>query len=169
MKKYNMIYSALLIAIISFSCSENSTESDKPVPQNVKILYKYSFKNELNTFTQKLTKDLVLNGTITVDFRLTEAEQNNILDMANQTGFFSLPDSLLQTYTDSTAVKIMPDPGIQYLKIKYGGKEKEVYWYMINSFPQEYARLLKLTALINEIIESKKEYKELPPARGGYL
>jgi hypothetical protein len=173
MKFLHIIVISFLISLASFSCSENVTDNGSLAtiadPQNVKILYKYSFKNELNTFTQKLTKDLVLDGAITVNFWLTDSEQMRILEMADQIGFFEMPDYLYNTKTDSTIICIYPSAWNPSLTIKFGDKEKTIYWSSFNSFPQEYEKLRKLTSLIETIIASKKEYKDLPAARGGYL
>jgi hypothetical protein len=173
MKVLYFSFSVLLTALISFSCVDLITEKEdlnaKPDPQNIQILYKHDFRNEMNTFTQKLTKDLAMDGTITIDFWLTESEQNRIIDMAQQVDFFSLPDSMFCTKADSLRPELHPDPGIQQLKIRYNNKEKTVYWSVANNYPNEYTRLSKLTSLIKDIISAKKEYQDLPAARGGYL
>ncbi|MDP4175663.1 MAG: hypothetical protein Q8933_16930 [Bacteroidota bacterium] len=172
MKFLHIIVFSFLISLAAFSCAENVTDNSSLAtiadPQNVKILYKYSFNNELNTFAQKLTKDLVLDGTITVDFWLTDSEQMRILEMADQIGFFDMPDSLSYKKTDPKTIYITPILGVQSLKIKFGNKGKEIFWNLPNSFPQEYAKLQKLTSLIEKIIKSKKEFKDLPAARGRY-
>lgn len=172
MKFLHIIVFSFLISLAAFSCAENVTDNSSLAtitdPQNVKILYKYSFKNELNTFTQKLTKDLVLDGTITVNFWLTDSEQMRILEMADQIGFFEMPDHLYNKNTDSTIICIYPSAWNPSLTIKFGNKEKTIYWNSYNSIPQEYAKLQKLTSLIETIIKSKKEFKDLPAARGGY-
>ncbi len=170
MKKYISLSFFILLLLIN-SCSDSINEPKKDIVQNqdIKILYKYSFKDELNTYDLKLTKDLVLDGTITVDFWLTKEEQEKIISKLEEIDFYNLPDSLTWTEADSIKPKIEPDPGKQILKIKYQNKEKQIYWYEINSYPKEYERIIQLTNTITDIISSKPEYKLLPLANGGYM
>ena len=137
--------------------------------QDIKIFYKYSFKNELNTYDLKLTKDLVLDGTITVDFWLTKEEQEKTILKLEEIDFYNLPDSLTWIKSDSIKPQVDPDPGKQILKIKYKNQEKQIYWYIINSYPDECEKIIKLTKTISDVIFSKPEYKSLPAANGGYF
>jgi hypothetical protein len=86
MKKL-FIYLTCFIIVLNFSCKENNLES-QPEEQYVKILLKYNYKDELNTFDNYLIKDLVLNGQIKVNFWLTKEEQIKIQSMVCETNFF---------------------------------------------------------------------------------
>jgi len=77
----------MLYIVLNFSCKENNLES-QPEEQYVKILLKYNYKDELNTFDNYLIKDLVLNGQIKVNFWLTKEEQIKIQSMVCETNFF---------------------------------------------------------------------------------
>jgi hypothetical protein len=162
------ILKILCWSLLVCSCSKTTTAPD---PQFLKIHFYYGFGNELNTFEQTYTKDLVLDGYITVDFWLTEAEQETIRNKLQVVNFFSFPDTLIyQIGPDSIMVRIEPDPGWQFLRVTDENKEKIVYWRY--PLPDEYEfvpLLLELKNLIVDIIESKPEYKALPPPRGGRL
>ena len=168
MFKYSRLL--LLFVFVALSCSKNvDPQSVQAVEQEIKIDFKYSFKNQLNTFTQKLTKDLVIDGTITIDFWLTKDEQNLILNKVSETDFFALPDSINWNDNDSLNIAISPDPGVQQLRIKYGDNDKTVYWHFINSYPDEFERINSLSMFIQKVIESKPDYQKLPKAHGAYL
>ncbi|MBN2012434.1 hypothetical protein JW960_24105 [candidate division KSB1 bacterium] len=168
MKKLNICVTILLFMLFQ-SCTESSNpQALKPDEQTVKIDFHCSFKEHLNTFTHKLTKDLVIDGTITIDFWLTKAEQRMILAKADTIDFFNLPDSLNWADDDSIHLAISPDPGIQYLRIQAGESDKTVYWNIVNSYAEEFGRLQELTSFIISIIMAKPEYKSLPEANGGY-
>ncbi len=157
-----------LLCFFLLSCQDSSME---PVNQFVQIYFKYSFKNELNTFENTYKKDLVLDGVIEVKFWLTDEEQNSIFEKAEEFNYFSLPDTFkyISQY-DSISVSIEPNSGDQILRIKYKLKDKTTIWtYPLNEHNSQVRDLMKLNSFIISIIESKPEYKKLPPARGGYI
>jgi len=162
MKSLRISLLLFIPSLISLSCVDLSFEPDV---QFVQIDYKYNFKDELNTFQNYYQKDLVIDGTIRTEFWLTKEEQNLILEKANETNFFSLPDSML----NRSPVEISPNP-LQFLRIKNGQMEKIVVWnYTLPAYQLPgYRKLLELAEVIRIIVESKPEYKGLPPCNGGY-
>jgi hypothetical protein len=144
------------------SCNESIVAPDTQI---VQIYFKYSFKNVLNTFENTYQKDLVLDGTITVNFWLTTEEQNQILNKAAAINFFSMPGLFEADSTVHTSL----DPGPQELKIKYNNEDNTVVWeYPINDNDQQIMNLIELNDLIISIVEAKPEYNKLPQGRGGY-
>ena len=156
----------ILFGLLISSCQDSPVEPD---PQFVQIYLKYGFRNELNTFENTYQKDLVLDGTIKVNFWLTEDEQNKILEQANSVNYFAMRDTFKYLSPDSLIVIISPDPGEQILRINYQSKDKTTVWsYPTPENDEEFNDLLELRQFIITIIESKPAYKLLPPASGGY-
>lgn len=158
-------YFLILTLLPILSCNENIIQPDE---QFVNILFKYDFKNELDTFNNTYQKDLVLDGLIKIDFWLTTDEQNQIIEKANQLNFFLLPDTILA----DAPVQITPNPG-QFLRIKTETEDHSILWNIIlEEFQTEqyedFLKVEQLAEFIRLIIESKPEYKKLPPANGGY-
>ncbi|MDZ7262309.1 MAG: hypothetical protein ONB05_09430, partial [candidate division KSB1 bacterium] len=141
------------------------------IEQFLKIHFYYGFGNELNTFEQTYTKDLVMDGYITVKFWLTETEQQRILEKLWEVDFFHFPDTLkYRMGPDSVMVSFHPDPGWQFLRVAYQNADKMVYWrYPLPEGNKFVPLLQELVNLIITIIESKPEYKALPAARGGWI
>jgi hypothetical protein len=167
--KFAKILSILLSSCLLFlSCSKSSLE---PENQFVQIYFKYGFRNELNTFANTYQKDLVLDGVIKVGFWLTDEEQIRILEKANEIEFFSLPDTLRYvSQNGNVAVSMDPDPGEQVLRIKHQWKDKATVWtYPLKEDNDSANAIMELRSFIVSAIETKPEYKRLPPARGGYL
>lgn len=164
MKKFKNICLSLLTLFLFVSCSDSLLEPD---PQFVQIFFKYEFNNELNTFDKTYQKDLILDGTIKVNFWLTTDEQNQILNKANEINFFSFPDTFLN---DTSFVLVSPNPGEQKLRIKTNNKDHQSIWtILIDLSNPQAAKLKELSSLIISIIEAKPEYKKLPPSRGGHI
>ncbi len=155
-----------LIFIIIVSCSSLNDSMDE---QYINIHMHYGFQNEVNTFTDKLTKDLVLDGTITVDFSFTTEEQFRIEEMIYLYNFYSLSDSIRYIPIDSISAVESPNPGIQFLRVKHNDKDKIVYWSYPLPNNNEGKSILEIYNFIREIIESKPVYQNLPESKGGYL
>jgi hypothetical protein len=159
---------ALSWFLIIVCCSKTIIEPD---PQLLKIHFYYGFGNELNTFEQTYTKDLVEDGYITVSFWLTEAEQESISNKLQVVDFFNFPDTLIyQMDSDSVMVRISPDPGWQFLRVADENRKKVVYWrYPLPEGNEFVPLLVELKNLIIKTLEAKPEYQALPPPRGGRI
>ncbi|MBI5474950.1 MAG: hypothetical protein HY961_21625 [Ignavibacteriae bacterium] len=138
----------------------------EPDPQFLKLEFKYSFGNVVNTFDGKLTKDLVLDGSITIPFWFTSDEQNLIVAELNRAEFFQLPD----TVRSQQGVRVEPNPGAQWLRVQLDQRQKSVVWFFPPEQTNGYGEAIqRLAAAIRSIVEGKREYKLLPAARGGYI
>ena len=158
-----------LTTIFNFS-SEAQNLPVEPELQFVKIHFKYFFKDELNTFENTCTKDLVMDGVIKTDFWLTSKEQKDILKMAKKSKFFSMPDTFKYVSKGNIGVSYSLDLGPQMLRIKYKTKDKTVVWtYPTTEGDVRAQKLIKLSRSIRKIIEAKPEYKKLPRPREAYL
>ncbi len=158
-----------LICLIGFySCQKDITQPDE---QFLKLHFRYGFGNELNTFEQTYTKDLVLDGSITVNFWLTTEEQQRIIEKMEEIDFVILPDTISTiSQEDSLGGTIEPNPGRQFILADYNNNRKEVSWFLPlpeNNYASEL--ILELEELIINIIHSKPEYQKLPEPRGGRI
>ena len=157
-----------IIAIILFVSCERKYPTE-PEVQFIKIHFHYGFENELNTFELTYQKDLVMDGTIKTSFWLNQKEQNEIVEKIQAINFFDFPDTIKYGESDSIRIYVSPNPGRQFIRIKYNESDKTVNWYPPlpenNSFTPN---LKDLMIFIIQIIETNPEYKKLPPARGGY-
>ena len=135
-------------------------------PQRVKVFFKYDFRDQVDTFNGTLTKDLVLNGTVTVPFGFKRSEQDSLVAVLAQTDFFGLPDTLYPMPN----VSIYPDPGFQVLRVEFEGTTKSLVWMAVldESDPRT-GRVRELWARLRSLVQSTDTYRQLPPAEGAYL
>jgi hypothetical protein len=167
MKIMYVLFVFLLPVIFISSCHNSLIETENG---NVQIYFKYGHQNVLDTFENTYQKDLVMDGVFKTKFHLTREEKNEILEKANSINYFSLPDTLKYIPVNGITKMTDPNPGEQILRIKYQQKDKRIIWtYPLNDDYPEVKNLMKLKGFIISIIESKPEYKKLPPAKGGYL
>jgi hypothetical protein len=156
------------LAFLSLSCSDLGFAPEGR-DFNVKLNYGIGARNELNTFRNSLTKDLILDGTISAALVLSESDLHLIRDKTTEVGFFSYPDTFVAVPRDSLTVLISPTPLYDF-EIKYNSTVKRVHWHdNVLTSDRRAVQLRDLIALIRRIVESKPEYRRLPPARGSYL
>lgn len=152
------------LATLLLCCAADHSEI--PDPQFIRVDFRYGFRNIVNTFDGLLTKDLVLDGTITVPFWLRTEEQQAILDELDREDFFALPDTIASvagTVSD-------PNPGLQTLRIGARGMTKTVVWQLpVDTGSVSAHHILRIAARIQSVVESSARYPQLPAPRGGYL
>lgn len=141
-------------------------------PSNFNLIFKYGVgaKNELNTFEGTYTKDMVIDPSITVDLSLSKEELDRIYQKMIEINFFGYPDEFSVFVPPWQSVGIVTPYASYYFKVEYNSKVKELWWEdEITNENEKADKLRELIKLIRDIIESKEEYKKLPPPRGGYI
>jgi len=138
------------------------------------LIFKYGVgaRNELNTFEGTYTKDMVIDPPITADLSLTQEELDGIYQRMLEINFFEYPDTFSVFVEAGEDVAYFTPFSTYYFKILYDSKIKELWWSdnIFKAEDDEKANgLRELIKFIREIVESKEEYKNLPPARGGYF
>ena len=132
--------------------------------QLVKIHLQFGFVDELNTFEGTFTKDLVMDGLITVEFWLSKEDQESIIQLAQELSFFSLPNTIPM----KPGVGMEPNPSPDSLRIKFEDMDKTVVWsYPNDSENTDYKKVIELSEHIMSIVKESETYKLLPEARGG--
>jgi hypothetical protein len=160
------IFVFLFSCIIIISCSDSPSD---PGNQDVQLFFKYNYRDELNTFDNTYQKDLVQDGVIKVKFSLTREEHEQIVQKAEEVGFFSLPDTLNIIAEDSIVIRVDPEFS-EELRIKTSNEDNKVAWRTSIFFNGDYYdKFSELRLLIINIIEARSEYKKLPPIKGGYM
>jgi hypothetical protein len=149
------------------SCSQ-STNPLETRDFNLKFSYGVNARNILNTFQNTYTKDLIVDGVITIPFTLSNNDFKQILDKMNEIKIFEYPDTFVVPTWDTTTT-IIPFSTYKF-EVSYNSSIKYLYWSdnIINA-NNNATKLRELIKLLTRIIQSKPEYLQLPPAKGGYL
>lgn len=134
-------------------------------PQFVRIQLNYAFRNAVNTFQGTLTKDLAMDGFITVPFWFTTAEQQQIAAELERVAFYELPDTIHRM----PGVILTPDPGPLMLRVGGSRGDKRVVMFYPPEQTGGYGEVMEgLGSAIWAIVQTTIEYRRLPAARGGY-
>lgn len=173
MKRYREMNSTILIGLVMLAMSGCVDRGANPLPppqqlpdpQEVRIDFQYGFRDTVDTFRGYLTKDLVLDGTVTIPFWLTTTEQQRILEALERYDFFELPETLAAVPGSA----LDPNPGPDFLRVRVDGRDKAVVWfYPLPDMDTAAASIESLAVAIRRIVEAKAEYQRLPSANGGY-
>ncbi len=127
------------------------------------FIFRYGIgaKNELNTFDQIYTKDMIIGPSITVGMTLSNDELKGIYKKINDLKLFN--ESVRPIEEN---VSISPCSSF-YLKIRVNSEQKELSWD--DCYGRVSDKFHQFIDYIIQIIESKEEYKKLPEPKGGYL
>ncbi|SDM90552.1 hypothetical protein SAMN05518871_102529 [Psychrobacillus sp. OK028] len=187
MKKLSLILSLIFVTTGLLGCQQsgkeeeltneiskngtNSTTQNMPknMPEDFDFYIQFGVqkKNEVNTFKDTVTKDLIADGIATTELILTEEEMKNIYEKMQEINIVETKE-------------FTPEPinGTVCMQEPY---EEDVWKIMINgeSFTHvisgkyceptnEAKQLVELRNYVLNIIKSKDEYKSLPVSNGGY-
>ena len=156
----------ILISNLFFSCNSQQRQA---INFNLDFKYGITLRNELDTFNNNYTKDMVTTPSLTVDLVLTDQEKQQIYDKMIEIDFFNYPDKFAVQVPSGQNVGIVTPYSKYSFHVLYDSKTKDLSWddEITNSDPKA-DKLRNLIQMIQNIIESKNEYKQLPPATGAY-
>jgi hypothetical protein len=162
-----ILFCAAIFFFVRFGCSPSTeTETNTHDEQFIQIHLQYGFVDDLNTFTGTFTKDLVKDGSITVEFWLSKSQQECIILKVEQLSFFNLPDKI----PPLEGQIIEPNPGPDMLQISYNNLNKTIVWdYPLDPEDNSSKRVIELSDYIMSIVRESQIFKELPLANGARL
>lgn len=135
-------------------------------PTNFNLIFRYGVgaKNELNTFDQTYTKDMVrdMDPSVTIKFKLTDNELAGIYQKINDLKLFDKNEEP----TGGNMLFVTPCSSY-YLKVQIDSAQKELSWDDCRGKISD--KLQRFINYIIPIIESKEEYKKLPIPKSSYL
>jgi len=163
------------LALAGFLAGCNQTEkqqpSDAPDGTGFNLVFKYGVgaRNELDTFNGTFTKDMIIDPPVTVNLTLSKEELDTIYQKMKEIDFFAYPDRFSVSVHSGESTGMITPYSSYYFKVAYDSGLKELWWEdKITNKDEKAEKLRELIEFIKNIVEAKKEYKELPPPRGGY-
>ncbi len=134
---------------------------------NLKFGYGFDGRNVLNTYENTYTKDLVLDGTVTVSFVVPDTDIDRIRSKMIEINFFAYPDTFMIPTDDTIRYS---NSHLSYaFDVTDKMRSKHLLWSDVAVHQDTTgAKLKELILLIQDIVESNPRYSQLSPARGGY-
>ncbi|HUT67147.1 MAG TPA: hypothetical protein VMW86_01175 [Dehalococcoidales bacterium] len=182
MKKVRLIIVALALAVALSGASgcEKSTPAEPtaddtvtpaPAESGFNLILKYGItaRNEIDTYLDKFTKDMIADPPITIDLCLTEEEMDRIYQKMVEIDFFNYPEAFRVEVPPGENTIIRTPYSSYYFTVEYDSQIKKLRWADEIMNPDVKAdKLRDLIELIRDIMESKEEYKELPEPTSAY-
>jgi len=137
--------------------------SGEPASFNLIFKYGVGMKNELNTFDQTYTKDMIMDPSVTIKFKLTDSELAGISQKITDLKVFDKNEESAEGDVGMTRTPCSS----YHLKAQKDSVLEELSWDDCQGKISD--KLQQFTDYIIQIIESKEEYKNLPVPKGGYL
>ena len=146
----------------------DTLQDDNSDDFNFKLNFNTNGKDQIDTYKGTFTKDLVMDGTKTIEFKIPDNIKNDICNLMVDIDIMSFPETLKVEGMGVT-------PSCDYkLTVTIKGKTKTIVWNegfytdMTTNLPKDNVNFLKLVKHISDYIYSTDEYKNMPKANGGY-
>lgn len=154
----------VLICIHLVGCaSSDSKEPIPPMPEdfNFKLKYGVNSIQEIDTFNDRVVKDLVEYATVEASISLQKEEMESIYKQ-----MMALDIMKIELQDDSSGNGELD--AVSKWHIEMNGTTNSFYYNTLSGTSQLAIELFELEKTIHKMIEEKPEYKELPEASGGY-
>lgn len=140
----------------------------KEMPGTFDFMVRFGYgtvnKNEINTFQDTVTKDLIMNGTATAQITLSKEEMRSIYIKMREINIMGEKEL---GAANQTCERVPYSEDIWEVNIN--GETKTLTWtdrYCAQTSDME--QLLELRDFVEQIVKTKEEYKKLPESEGGY-
>ncbi|KOO52644.1 hypothetical protein AMD00_04250 [Viridibacillus arvi] len=151
-----------------FGCGLNNNTKDvmpEKMPSDFDFSVKFGVgkKNEIDTYEDKVTKDLVDDGTATINLPLSIEEKEKIYEKMKNINIIRLKE-----LTPRTECMTKPYSEDEW-KITINGEK--ITPYISGAYCEKANaenKLIDLRNYIRNIVQNKVEYQKLPEATGGY-
>lgn len=161
-----IVFSILFLS----GCTEGNNQkhgmpAEMPEDFNFSVSFGYGEvnKNEINTYTHKVTKDLITKGTAAADLTFSKDELQSIYDKMREINMMESKDFSGKEGCDKTP------SNTDSWKVTVNGETKSFSWTDEHcTVSDEAEQLLELRTYLQHLVEGKDAYKALPATEGGY-
>ena len=179
--KIVILFLCLAVCIpMAISCGNLKMPDEMPDDFNFFLAWGIEGRNAVDTYNGTLRKDLIVDGTETIDFAIPEEKMREIYSLILKYELYSLPSELS---VEGIAQSPAPDYTLTYT---YNGKTTSVVWLKAitsgierlgelasggtpsKNFPQGHIDFVRFIDEVRDYIYNTDEYKNMSPAMGGY-
>jgi hypothetical protein len=168
MKALKFISGITIITLLQFvftACGipiSNQMPQEMPSDFNFSLTYGSYGKKIVDTFNDRVVKDLIEDGTIEANISLTDEEMRQIYqEMVNINIMGNLDIEENQNCHSEP-------PALSSWRVQVNGETISISYKPYCDETSDILKLIKLEDFIHSMIVEKAEYKELPEANGAY-
>jgi len=126
--------------------------------------------SSIDTFKGIISKDLVRNGIVSTEFKLSDKEKSRLLDMLRTMDILAYPRHL-------DVVRYYDHVEYIYLKVEIDGIMHEVRWtvpwdfdfFQDERYTEIHLDFIVFVQYVKELVYGSEEFQSLPDAEGGYI
>jgi len=199
MMRKTIIVSMLIFAVVLSGCSNQASsdlaaseqvadgqqatsdiaEQQVPSDFNFSLSFGIGVGNNIDTYGDTFTKDLIVAGSETIPFVIPPEKMQEIYNMFVAYGISELPDDInayaAESFKDGSPLSLVT-PAVAY-ELTYTLNQEtrtivcndEGPWDGHTGPPDAQRQLVKFVKFVSEYIYSTSEYRQMTPASGGYI
>ncbi|WP_343781680.1 hypothetical protein [Alkalibacillus silvisoli] len=139
------------------------------MPDDFEFSYQYGYEanNEMNTFEEIYTKDLIEKGEASTAMALSEDDRVSIYEKMRDVKILETPENLTNEAEDGTHCTSNPYT-THHLDLQVNGENYYVDWTTNNCLTEDLIKLTDFTDYVHEVFTSQEAYRALPNAEGSY-
>jgi hypothetical protein len=122
--------------------------------------------DELDTFENTISKHVITDSVMTVPLTLSSDELSKIEKKLMDIHYFDYPDTFFAHRRDALSLSWVDPHDTYFFRVQVNSRIKSVFWEdsdPFDNFDPRAVDLRKAVKFICQIIESRSEYKKLPP------
>ncbi|QHT62160.1 hypothetical protein GXP70_20700 [Paenibacillus lycopersici] len=138
--------------------------AEMPADFDFRVRYGYGMKDEIDTYADKVTKDLIVKGTAAADLKLSDSEMQAIYAKMKTVHAMRLTD----LNPANTGCSQVPYNQASWT-ITAAGETRTLTWSGEHcDIAPGAKKLLELQTYVSAIVQATEAYQALPAAEGGY-
>jgi hypothetical protein len=152
----------VLISLVLGACTTHLTIHQTQKPFGLCLTYGIGL-DEINTFRNTISKHIITDSVVTVPLALTDEELAGIEQKLTEIDLFSYPDTFVAEH-DSKVLRLANPHSTYRVHVTSGRCQKTLFWEDTD-FNREDPKAIALRGAFDyiiKLIESKREYRQLP-------
>jgi hypothetical protein len=165
-KRFLLVFLILIFSLIIIGCKKDDSLPEQITEDfNFSLQYGINGINEINTYENTITKDLILDGTKSIKFEIPKKDLGDVYSKLVELDIARISEKLVNK-------KLFITPLTEYILTFTISKRKytvsgDATMYSLNGNEQvdDFSTFVKY---VIDYVESTTEYKSLPEPEGGY-
>ena len=164
MRKKSRKLLVLLGVVMLAACSSFVYPNDMPADFDFSVAYGVEGKQQVDTFTDTVVKDLVIDGIVEAEIPLTDEE---MVDVYNRMVALDIMGKLDFEAKENAQCESEPEFLTEW-HVQMNGEMKTIHYTFFCKDTKDSLQITQLQDYVHSIVTGKEAYKQLPESNGYY-